>query len=717
LGKTKVTLIIFYLFIALGHYGLAQTFSPEQQIQIDSLNAIINNPSVHDTSLASAYVGLSDILYVSDIDTMNILCLKAKTIAEKALESESSPLVKHSLLISLANALGNMGFYAEYEGDIVKALEYDNQSLEIFEELGDKLGMETVLNNMGYIFKVQGDIDKALEYYHLSLKITIELVNKRGEAYLYNNIGRVYEDQGDLNKALEYHHKSLKIREEIDDKRGIAQSLNNIGLVYFKIGDSEKELEYYNKSLKISEENEDRKEVANTKSNLGNYYLVWGDNKKALEYLQQSLVINEDLNYKNGVTRSLSSIARVYMAERDLQKAKVNANKSLEMAKELGFPKRISEAAKLLSEIYKKENKGMQALEMHKLYIVMRDSINNKETQKATAQQQAKYEYEKQKVIDDAENDKLLAIEKEKKQKQQIFTAATSSILGLVIVFLYFVFNRLKVTRKQKRVIEAQKEEVEKQRDVIEHTHKEITDSIEYAKRIQGAILPPARIVKKYLEDSFIFYLPKDVVAGDFYWMRHKDDKILFAVADCTGHGVPGAMVSVVCNNALNRAVREYGLTDPGEILDKTRTIVVREFEKSDEEVKDGMDIALCTLEGNKLQYAGAYNPLWIIRDGELMETKANRYPIGLSRDPQPYTTHSIDLEKGDIIYIFTDGLVDQFGGEKGKKLKVTGFKKLLLNMHDKPMEKQRKLIAEAFYNWKRDLEQVDDICLIGVRI
>jgi len=168
---------------------------------------------------------------------------------------------------------------------------------------------------------------------------------------------------------------------------------------------------------------------------------------------------------------------------------------------------------------------------------------------------------------------------------------------------------------------------------------------------------------------------------------------------------------------ALNRAVREYGITDPGEILNKTREIVVREFEKSDEEVKDGMDIALCTLEGNKLQYAGAYNPLWIIRNGEIMETKANRWSIGLTHDPKPYTTHSIDLEKRDVIYIFTDGFVDQFGGEKGKKLKVSGLKNLLLSIHDKPMEDQRKFIHDAFFNWMGNLDQVDDVCLIGVRI
>jgi serine phosphatase RsbU (regulator of sigma subunit) len=229
--------------------------------------------------------------------------------------------------------------------------------------------------------------------------------------------------------------------------------------------------------------------------------------------------------------------------------------------------------------------------------------------------------------------------------------------------------------------------------------------------------LPPAKLVKEYLQESFILYKPKDVVAGDFYWMEHKDGKVLFAAADCTGHGVPGAMVSVVCNNGLNRSVREHGLTIPGEVLDKTREIVVQEFEKSEEDVKDGMDIALCSIEGMKLQYAGAYNPLWIIRNGEVLETKANKQPIGKFEKPEPYTTHSFKLEKGDSIYIFSDGYVDQFGGEKEKKFKAKAFRELLLSIQDKAMEVQKKSIDEAFKTWKGDLEQIDDVCVIGVRV
>lgn len=238
-----------------------------------------------------------------------------------------------------------------------------------------------------------------------------------------------------------------------------------------------------------------------------------------------------------------------------------------------------------------------------------------------------------------------------------------------------------------------------KAEDTIKHQFGEIQDSIRYAYRIQSAILPPNKLVKEYLQSSFILYKPKDIVAGDFYWLEPTKDGVLFAAADCTGHGVPGAMVSVVCNNGLNRSVREHGLTDPGQILDKTREIVISEFEKSEEEVKDGMDIALCSLQGNTLKYAGAHNPLWIIQKDaqEVEEIKANKQPIGKFDEPLPYTTHTVELNEGDSFYIFSDGYADQFGGEKGKKLKAKNFKSLLLSIQNETMEKQRELIDEAF--------------------
>ncbi len=257
--------------------------------------------------------------------------------------------------------------------------------------------------------------------------------------------------------------------------------------------------------------------------------------------------------------------------------------------------------------------------------------------------------------------------------------------------------------------------------DKIKEQFNEIHDSIKYAKRIQTAILPPQKLVKEYLPESFILYKPKDIVAGDFFWLEHKNDKILFAAADCTGHGVPGAMVSVVCHNGLNRSVREYGLTDPGKILDKTREIIIQEFEKSEEEVKDGMDISLCALsiKEKKLEWAGANNPLWIVRKGaqEVEEIKANKQPIGKYAEPKPFTSHTITLNEGDTIYVFTDGYQDQFGGDKGKKFKAAKLKEVLLEINNRSMEDQRDQINKTFESWKGPLEQVDDVCVIGVRL
>jgi serine phosphatase RsbU (regulator of sigma subunit)/Tfp pilus assembly protein PilF len=672
---------LFYIFLLLiATKGGAQNFSAEEQHQIDSLNQVIANPNSPDTSLAGAYVALSEMLYVSNIDTLKYLCEKAKIITENALKANPKAQTQKRLLKHLGNALGNIGYVYDSQGDIPKALEYFHESLKIQEEIGDKSGIASNLNNIGNIYSVQEDLPKALAYLHKSLKIEEEIGDKKGISISLINIANIYISQGDRSKALAYLHESLKILEEVGNKEGIASSISKIGWIYNYQGDPHKALEYYHKSLKIQEEIADKGGIALSLNNIGSIEFEKGSNK--------------------GITA-----------------AKKHFLKALEIAQEIGSPELISDASNHLSKVYEKQGKGMLALGMHQLHIKMRDSIKNEATLKASIQQGAKYAYEKVQAVKDAAHEKQLAIEKEAKAKQQVITAATGGGLGLVAIFLLFVMNRLKVTRKQKAVIEEQK-------DIVEMAHQEIKDSITYAKRIQNAILPPVKLVKEYLKESFILYQPKDLVAGDFYWMEqvapagnNNETKVLFAAADCTGHGVPGAMVSVVCNNALNRSVREYGLTDPGEILNKTREIVVAEFEKSEEEVKDGMDIALCSLEGNKLQYAGAHNPLWIIRNGAIIETKANKQPIGQFDNPEPYTTHSFDLEHGDAIYIFSDGYVDQFGGEKGKKFKSRAFRELLLSIQDKAMEEQKTIIDEAFSSWKGDLEQIDDVCVIGVRI
>jgi serine phosphatase RsbU (regulator of sigma subunit) len=287
----------------------------------------------------------------------------------------------------------------------------------------------------------------------------------------------------------------------------------------------------------------------------------------------------------------------------------------------------------------------------------------------------------------------------------------------LCLILIFFVI-RSNMLRKQTNL------ELKEQKHIVEEKNKEITDSITYAKRLQEAILPSLASVKKHLPDSFVLYKPKDIVAGDFYWMNTFDNgDILVAAADCTGHGVPGAMVSVVCSNALNRTVNEFGIREPGKILDKTRELVIETFERSGAEVKDGMDISLAAIlksddTGHKtILWAGANNPLWYIENGELKEITANKQPIGKFDNAKPFTTHKLNLPKGSSLFLFTDGYADQFGGPKGKKFKYKQLNELILSHLSLSEDLKKKMLEERFIEWKGKNEQVDDVCVIGIRL
>jgi serine phosphatase RsbU (regulator of sigma subunit) len=291
-----------------------------------------------------------------------------------------------------------------------------------------------------------------------------------------------------------------------------------------------------------------------------------------------------------------------------------------------------------------------------------------------------------------------------------------------ILLLSVIILRGYHVQRKNSELLFVKNTEILKQNDIIAHKNEEILDSINYAKRIQNAILPSEQRLAKELPSSFIFYEPKDIVSGDFYWLEKQGDLVMFAAADCTGHGVPGAMVSVMCHNALNRSIKEYGLIAANEILDKTREIVVGEFEKSDVSLSDGMDISLVILNTTEktISWAGANNPLWIIRKSNpknIEEFKADKQPIGNYLEMKPFTEHVLSYEQGDLIYIFSDGYQDQFGGPRGKKLKPSAMRKLFIDIQSLPMKEQKERIKQYFYDWRGQLENVDDVCVIGVRL
>ncbi|MCF8276098.1 MAG: SpoIIE family protein phosphatase [Flavobacteriales bacterium] len=263
---------------------------------------------------------------------------------------------------------------------------------------------------------------------------------------------------------------------------------------------------------------------------------------------------------------------------------------------------------------------------------------------------------------------------------------------------------------------------------LLNEKNEDLLSSIHYARLIQEAILPSEDRFHSALPESFVFHRPRDIVSGDFYWLQEYDDKILIAAVDCTGHGVPGAFMSIIGNNALNAAVREEGLTTPALILDSLNRGVSSTLRHQKDEdhqgtagIKDGMDIALISIDykNKQIQYSGAYNPLYIIRDGKLLETKGDKFPIGLALDDglRLFTNHTFDLIEGDMVYIFSDGYPDQFGGPIGKKFKYDNFRSLLFDIHELSPRKQLKFVEQRFNEWKGDLVQLDDVLLIGMRL
>ncbi|MBN4082063.1 SpoIIE family protein phosphatase, partial [bacterium AH-315-B15] len=465
--------------------------------------------------------------------------------------------------------------------------------------------------------------------------------------------------------------RCLMIRTGLRDRQGMSWTYNNLARVYYHQEKYKKSISLYKRSISIKTQLREFT-LSETQGNLGFSYLGLG---KILEAIQICEI----------------GFAGAYFV--DFAKAKrLNCN--------------------CLYQSYKANGNTQKALYYYEKLQAMEDSLLNQKNIEELLKQEMQYEFDMKEALSEAENQKEVDVLKEQEKQQEIISyAAAGGALALLII-VGLVFRSLRHANNQKRIIQEQK-------DLVEHKNNEITDSIIYAKRIQQAILPQRAKVDRLLPESFILYLPKDVVAGDFYWMEQIDDWVIFAAADCTGHGVPGAMISVICFNALNRSVREYGITDPGMILDKTRELVIRQFEKSDDKVDDGMDVSICSwnIKTNELLWAGANNPIWIARENELIQTKGNKQPIGIFENLKPFDTHCFSLHPKDCIYIFTDGYQDQFGGERNKKFKAKALSKLILSIHKESLEHQSDELLAVFDEWKGDVEQVDDVCVIGVRV
>ena len=731
----KYVLNIFsILFFFVGMQCLfAQNFSQKEQKEITTFNNIITNSSSHDTVLLKAYDGIFNMYYAFNLDSVFLINQKLIDIANKGLKGDKyNNKESFSVQKSLALGYNNKGIYWHTKGELDSALFYYEKSLAIYEDFNIVKEKGELLSNMGVVYQYKGDVPKMIDFHSRSFLIREEFKDSLGMVSSLQSLGIIYFYQNDTASSMINYKKALEIAIKIGDERGEASCLYNIATCTLNKENAEEVIKQLNRVLVIRKKVNHIRGVAYTYSAIGGAYKMINELDSAMFYYQKALPIFEENELKTGATLLQFKLGMLAAESNNYELANTLAAKSYKSAYELKIPGTIANAHRLYYEIYKGTNQWKLALEHYENYRINNDSVLNDNNQKAAIRQQEKFEFEKKKALDDKENEKKVGIEKEKQKRQYAILIAVIIASSLIFILLIIIYRRLRITRKQKVIIEetneelnqtneeiaAQRDEIEQQKNKVEEAHLEIRSSINYAKRIQEAILPSIDSIHKNLTNAFVLYKPKDVVAGDFYWMEKIQNKIYIAAADCTGHGVPGAMVSVVCSNALSKSLLEEGKTNVGELLDRTRELVIDRLAKSGD-IKDGMDISLACfdIQNMKLEWAGANNPLFFIRNNEIKITKGDREPIGYTENPTSFIKHAIPLLQGDTIYLFTDGYPDQFGGPNGKKLGYKKFREKLVGISSEEMDSQKDQLELFFKQWKDEEEQVDDVCIIGVRV
>jgi tetratricopeptide (TPR) repeat protein len=739
-------------------------FSSYTQVRhrLDSLFKIIAANPKADTSLAKIY---NDIAY----GLMRINPDSSKFFVDKGLALSQQLDFK----AGEAFAYNTLGVHYHMQADYPKAIDFYEKSRKIKEAIGDKKGMVSSQNNMGIVYYLLGQYAKALRNYHHSLEIQKNLQDTAGMASTYNYIASVFYFLSDYDKALRYYLNSLQLNEKINDKIGIAQTRNNIGIIYNTLGNLDKAIENYEVSLTISKSASDKYNMASAYNNLGSAYQKKRDFSRAMEYFDESLRLAREINNVQGISYNLLNIGSLLENEKKYDAALAKYREALTLNKKTGEQYSISNTYNSIGNILLKLNKGSMAQEAYvnalkiaeeikakdliatcyngfssiyknkgdfkksyeylNLYSALRDSILSAEKNKSMAEMQTRFDTDKKEkeielLTKNKSIEELQSVEQVaniKKQKVTIYSSLGGITLALTLVF--FVLQGHNQKKKANSLLEEKNISIQEQKQILEEKNIQITDSIEYAKSIQDAILPGQNSFTESFTDSFILFKPKDVVSGDFYWLhrswqeevssKQQTPICLLAAIDCVGHGVPGAFMALHSYNLLERIVKETKNYSPAQILDELNQKVLESLHQKNESfsAKHGMDMALIKIKKNNIEFAGARNPLVIISPvGEITEIKADRMYIGGAQGN--FTNQQITVEPGSMLYLFTDGYADQKGGPQNKKLFVSELKKILLSVSGKSTDEQKEILQKTFSDWKGKNEQIDDVLIIGIR-
>jgi serine phosphatase RsbU (regulator of sigma subunit)/tetratricopeptide (TPR) repeat protein len=666
----------------------------------------------------------------SKYDSANYYLIKSVDIAQ-------SPTLKNELAV----AHNLLGLVLWHQSQYKEALPHHAISLSLFKETGNQKGLADTYAKTGNVFYDLSDFPKSLDNFLQALKTYGNVKDNAGIADVCNYIGKVYNRLNEKESAKKYLFKALSLHQKFQNNRGIAVSYNGLGNVFMDNHDLIKALKFFEKSKDFHAIGGDQIGISIAHINIGTIYdmmsVLSDDSLKiialninyksnnairksildsAAYYFQGSIVINSKVGNQFGLIYGYNGIGDVYVKEHQYKLAIPQFQNAYSISRSLKATSEQYESAKRLANCYEMINNKDSAYFYLKTYTHLKEEVIGEERQRELFKKESQYEYDKQlqkqQLIKKAE----AAIVAEKEKRQTIIIVSIAIVLLIVIYFAVVLNKRLKTTRSQKQLIEQQKFS-------LEQKNKEIIDSITYAKRIQDAMLTSVSYlqeeIKKLNAENFIVFKPKDIVSGDFYWF-HVDGKTLYYVtADSTGHGVPGGFMSMLGINLLSEIVIERKIKDPGTILNLLRDEIIRSLKTDEGYSMDGMDAVFCKIDTEKqtLEYASANNSIYLIRQGELSEFKSQKMPVGYMEAAVPFHTSQIELQKNDVIYTFTDGFADQFGGPKGKKFKYSQLKQLLISISTQSLKEQQHTLNHTFEDWKGRLEQVDDVCVVGFKL
>ncbi len=651
----------------------------------------------------------------------------------------------------IASTINNLGIIYVENQDYENGIKNFKKSLHLMKELGNLHKVAIALNNVGYVYELMEDYESGLYYYSKSLKLADSLQLKWSIANSLSNIGNIYYKKGQYFKAIKLIDQALLIAQEINAKTIILECADQLSTIYSESGSYKKAFEYnkLHSSIKDSIVNEKKnKQIIEMQTRYETE-----KKEKEIQLLQTkneiaSLKLNRQKNFNYFIISVVLFLSIIIYIIYSAYKSKQKINKLLQLKnQEITQQKEEIQAQtdSIVQQAYLLEQAN---IELEKLSIVARETNNgviimdehcNLEwvnpgftrmfgftlTQLEDERGRNLYQISnnlliREKLDELKKNKKSIIYESEnitRSGKKLWVQTAITPILNdkKEIIKLIAIDSDITVLKKAEK-------EIIHQRDEISEQKKEITDSIIYSKHIQTAILPSRELIDTIIPESFILYKPKDIIGGDFYWINKNNNTIVVAVVDCTGHGVPGALMSMLGITFLNEIVKNKNITDPGEILDLMRLKIIRTLHQTDkvDSSKDGMDIAICTIfpELGKLKYAGANNPVTLISDDNVIELKPDKMPVSLTHKiDTSFTTQEENYNPGTMLYLYSDGYSDQFGGSAGKKFLKNKFKNLLKEMSQMNINLQYETVKRTFESWKGNEEQVDDVLVIGIKL